>query len=149
MDHFHLIGLPFNNYNISMNILFCAICLILGFFIGYISKRFKKNPVNVTNKYIRRGLYTKEFYVTGPNGEDRGSVEVTFEVGEVESTPKLSKVEVIKFTSTKSEFNNGSDYQKKNLISMVNESWVPSESIEWITSAADIRDKKLNELGIK
>lgn len=45
MDHFHLIGLPFNNYNISMNILFCAICLILGFFIGYISKRFKKNYI--------------------------------------------------------------------------------------------------------
>ena len=131
-----------------MSALFCAICLILGFFIGYFSKRVKKNPTT-TSKYLRRGLYIKEFYVTGPNGEDRGSVEVAFEVGEVESTPKLSKVEVIKFTSTKSEFNNGSEYQKKNLISMVNESWVPSASIEWITSAADIRDKKLDELGIK
>jgi hypothetical protein len=131
-----------------MTILFCTICLIVGFFIGLFSRRKKKDPVEV-NKYIRRGLYTKEFYIKGPDGADKGSIEVVFEVGELESTPKLSKIEVIKFTSNKSEYNNGSEYQKKNLISMVNESWISTDEIEWITSAADIRDKKLSELGIK
>lgn len=62
----------------------------------------------------------------------------------MESTDKLSKIEVIEIKSNQSEYN--TDYNKKRLTDMVDKTWVISSEITWITTAADKRNKKIDEI---
>ena len=62
----------------------------------------------------------------------------------MESTDKLSKIEVIEIKSNQSEYN--TDYNKKRLTDMVDKTWVNSSDITWITTAADKRNKKIDEI---
>ena len=115
---------------------------ILGLPIGFI--KWKKKPKPIVEKYSRRGLLQKSFSITDQITTRKSTVEVTYEIGELESTDKLSKVEVIELNSDQSEFN--SDYNKKRLADMVNKTWVSSSDITWITTAADTRNKKIDEI---
>ena len=115
---------------------------ILGLPIGFI--KWKKKPTPVVEKYSRRGLLQKSFSITDQITTRKSTVEATYEIGELESTDKLSKVEVIELNSDQSEFN--SDYNKKRLSDMVNKTWVSSSDITWITTAADTRNKKIDEI---
>ncbi len=115
---------------------------ILGLPIGFI--KWKKKSVPVVEKYSRRGLLQKSFSITDQITTRKSTVEATYEIGELESTDKLSKVEVIELNSDQSEFN--SDYNKKRLADMVNKTWVSSSDITWITTAADTRNKKIDEI---
>jgi hypothetical protein len=92
--------------------------LILGLPIGFI--KWKKKP-QVVEKYTRRGILQKEF-----------------------STDKLSKIEVISFTPANSEYH--TDYYKKKLTELIDKSWINSKDINWITTAADVRNKKIDEI---
>jgi len=62
----------------------------------------------------------------------------------LESTDRLSKIEVIEIKSNQSEYN--TDYNKKRLTDMVDKTWVSSSEITWITTAADKRNKKIDEI---
>ena len=66
---------------------------ILGVPIGFI--KWKKKPVPIVEKYSRRGLLEKSFSVTDNLTNIKSTVEYNFEIGELESTDKLSKIEVI------------------------------------------------------
>ena len=112
---------------------------ILGVPIGFI--KWKKKPVPIVEKYSRRGLLEKSFSVTDAR---KSTVEVVCEIGELESTDKLSKIEVIEIKSNQSEYN--TDYNKKRLTDMVDKTWVISSEITWITTAADKRNKKIDEI---
>lgn len=116
--------------------------LIIGLPIGFI--KWKKKPVPVVEKYSRRGLFEKSFSVTDALTTRRSTVEVVCEIGELESTDRLSKIEVIEIKSNQSEYN--TDYNKKRLTDMVDKTWVISSEITWITTAADKRNKKIDEI---
>jgi len=115
---------------------------ILGLPIGFI--KWKKKPAPVVEKYSRRGLLEKSFSVTDALTTRKSTVEVVCEIGELESTDKLSKIEVIEIKSNQSEYN--TDYNKKRLTDMVDKTWVSSSEITWITTAADKRNKKIDEI---
>jgi hypothetical protein len=115
---------------------------ILGVPIGFI--KWKKKPVPIVEKYSRRGLLEKSFSVTDALTTRKSTVEVVCEIGELESTDKLSKIEVIEIKSNQSEYN--TDYNKKRLIDMVDKAWIISSEITWITTAADKRNKKIDEI---
>ena len=94
------------------------------------------------SKYIRRGIYTKEFTViTNGNSE---SVEVQFELGEVESTSCMSKVEVVSQVSSMSKYNTES--QKKEFESLVGNSWIGSSEIDWIVDISIERNNKIDKI---
>jgi hypothetical protein len=115
---------------------------ILGLPIGFI--KWKKKSTPVVEKYSRRGLLQKNFSVTDNLTDRKNTVDVQYEIGELESTDKLSKVEVIELKSDKSEYN--TEYNKKRLLDMVDKTWVSSDDITWITTAADKRNKKIDEI---
>lgn len=115
---------------------------ILGLPIGFI--KWKKKTVPLVEKYSRRGLLQKNFSVTDNLTTRTKSVDVQYEIGELESTDKLSKIEVIGLKSDQSEYN--SEYNKKKLTDMVDKTWVNSSDITWITTAADKRNKKIDEI---
>lgn len=113
---------------------------ILGLPIGFI--KWKKKPV--IEKYSRRGLLHKNFSITSELTTRTKGVDVQYEIGELDSTDKLSKIEVIELKSDQSEYN--SEYNKKRLIEMVDKTWISSDDITWITTAADKRNKKIEEI---
>ena len=115
---------------------------ILGLPIGFI--KWKKKTIPLVEKYSRRGLLQKNFSVTDNLTTRTKSVDVQYEIGELESTDKLSKIEVIELKADQSEYN--TDFNKKKLLNMVDKTWVGSDDITWITTAADKRNKKIDEI---
>ena len=116
---------------------------ILGLPVGFIKWKKKPTPP-VVEKYSRRGLLQKNFSVTDNITNRKNTVDVQYEIGELESTDKLSKIEVIELKADQSEYN--TDYNKKRLLDMVDKTWVSSDDITWITTAADLRNKKIDEI---
>jgi hypothetical protein len=114
---------------------------ILGVPIGFI--KWKKKTA-VVEKYSRRGLFGESFSVTDNLTNIKSTVECNFEIGELESTDKLSKIEVIFTQSNQSEYN--TDFNKKRLADMVDKTWVNSSDITWITTPAEIRNKKIDNI---
>jgi hypothetical protein len=114
--------------------------LIIGLPIGFI--KWKKNPV--VEKYSRRGLLNKQYSVFDGSTGRKSTIECVFEVGELESTDTLSKIEVIDLKPNQSQYN--TDYERKRLLEMVDKSWETSKDIHWITSAADKRNQKIDQL---
>jgi hypothetical protein len=114
---------------------------ILGLPIGFI--KWKKKTIPVVEKYIRRGILNKEFRIN-ENGGVKNTVHVQYEIGELESTDKLSKVEVIFLTPSQSEYL--TDFYKKKFTELINKSWIESANINWITTASDIRNKKIDQV---
>lgn len=118
--------------------------ILIGIIIGVL---FTITLANIANKeekvdiekYIRRGLLQKNF-TTNLNG----SVDVMYEIGELESTGSLSKIEVIELKADKSEYN--SEFQKKRLTEMIDKSWVNSKDITWITTTSETRNKKIDQI---
>jgi len=115
---------------------------ILGLPIGFI--KWKKKTIPVVEKYIRRGILNKEFRINENGGGVKSTVHVQYEIGELESTDKLSKVEVIVLTPNQSEYL--TDFYKKKFTELINKSWIESANINWITTASDIRNKKIDQV---
>lgn len=115
---------------------------ILGLPIGFI--KWKKKPTPVVEKYTRRGLLQKSFSITDNLTNRKSTVDVMYEIGELESTDALSKIEVVELKADQSEYN--TEYNKKRLTDMVDKTWVNSNEITWITTAADTRNKKIDQV---
>jgi hypothetical protein len=114
---------------------------ILGLPIGFI--KWKKKTIPVVEKHIRRGILNKEFRIN-ENGGVKNTVHVQYEIGELESTDKLSKVEVIVLTPNQSEYL--TDFYRKKFTDLIDKSWIESTNINWITTASDIRNKKIDQV---
>ena len=118
--------------------------ILIGIIIGVL---FTITLANIANKeekvdiekYIRRGLLQKNF-----TSNLHVSVDVIYEIGELESTGSLSKIEVIELKANQSEYN--SEYQKKKLTEMVDKSWVNCKDITWITTTSETRNKKIDQI---
>jgi hypothetical protein len=125
-----------------MILLGILIGFILGLPIGFI--KWKKKTEPIVEKYSRRGLHQKSFSVTDQLTNKKTTVHVMYEIGELESTEKLSKIEVIELKADQSDYN--TDFNKKRLTEMFDKSWINSSEITWITTAADKRNKKIDEI---
>jgi len=115
---------------------------ILGLPIGFI--KWKKKAIPVVEKYIRRGILNKEFRINDNTSGVKSTVHVQYEIGELESTDKLSKVEVIILTPSQSEYL--TDFYKKKFTDLIDKSWIESANINWITTTADVRNKKIEQI---
>jgi hypothetical protein len=120
--------------------------LILGLIPGgilYRAKYKEKKRLSLIPKHIRRGILTNECGISRA-GTKLYDVEVQFEVGELESTDTMSKIEVISCTVSQSSSNSEKD--RKEFSDMVNNSWVDSDRIKWITSTASKRNSKIDQI---
>jgi hypothetical protein len=124
------------------------------FFVGFITgiiflKIYQSVKTNKTktkrSKYLRRGLYTNSYSIS-QNGHKTGEVTVQFEVGELEKSPGMSKVEVINLSTSSTVYNKEGD-DRDRMKSMVDNLWLDSSKIEWIEDPIQkMRDEKLNEI---
>ena len=119
---------------------------IIGLLIGltpsiyYIIKYNKKQPP--VEKYQRRGIYNVTYNVT--RGDWKGTTTIQYEIGELECTTDMSKIEVISLTSEQSRFNTPDE--KKSFTEHINKSWVDSSEIKWIESVVSERNKKIEQI---
>jgi hypothetical protein len=119
---------------------------IIGLLIGltpsiyYIIKYNKKKPI--VEKYQRRGIYNVTYNVT--RGDWKGTTTIQYEIGELECTTDMSKIEVISLTSEQSRFNTSDE--KKSFTDHINKSWVDSSEIKWIESVVSERNKKIEQI---
>lgn len=123
--------------------IFYLISFVSGFLLGFKIKRSKKTKVNDN----RRGLLKKEFTSSSPFGK-KEEFEVVFEVEEVESSETRSKVHVIGYVSSKSDYNEegSNNIYKEKVTSMIEGSWILSSQIEWIDSKSKIRMQKIEDI---
>jgi len=119
---------------------------ILGLPIGFI--KWKKKTIPVVEKHIRSsgisGILNKEFAINDNTNGKKSIVYVQYEIGELESTDKLSKVEVIVLTPNQSEYL--TDFYRKKFTDLIDKSWIESTNINWITTTADVRNKKIDQV---
>jgi hypothetical protein len=119
---------------------------IIGLLIGltpsiyYIIKYNKRKPI--VEKYQRRGIYNVTYNVT--RGDWKGTTTIQYEIGELECTTDMSKIEVISLTSEQSRFNTPDE--KKSFTDHINKSWVDSSEIKWIESVVSERNKKIEQI---
>lgn len=119
---------------------------IIGLLIGltpsiyYIIKYNKKQPP--VEKYQRRGIYNVTYNVT--RGDWKGTTTIQYEIGELECTTDMSKIEVISLISEQSRFNTPDE--KKSFTEHINKSWVDSSEIKWIESVVSERNKKIEQI---
>ena len=119
--------------------------LIISLLIGLILVRVDKNNKKSKEvKYIKRGIYSTSYSTTNDFTLKKRSFDVQFEIGELESTATKSKVEVINCISSLSEFN--TDTSRARISKMVNNTWVLSSEIEWISDLAKVRGDKLDQI---
>ena len=127
-----------------------TIFFLVGFITGIIFlKIYHSVKTNKTktkrSKYLRRGLYTNSYSIS-QNGHKTGEVTVQFEVGELEKSPGMSKVEVINLSTSNTVYNKEGD-DRDRMKSMVDNLWLDSSQIEWIEDPIQkMRDEKLNEI---
>jgi hypothetical protein len=129
-----------------MTTVFFFVGFITGIFFLKIYQFVKTNKTKTKkSKYLRRGLYTNS-YTTSQNGHKTGEVTVQFEVGELEKTPGMSKVEVINLSTSSAAYNK-EGVDRDNMKSMVHNLWLDSSQIEWIEDPIQkMREEKLNEI---
>jgi hypothetical protein len=122
--------------------------LILGlipsayYFIDDLIKKDKSKPS--VDKYQRRGIYNVTYNVKRGYDNYQGEVDIQYEVGEIECTTDMSKIEVISLTANQSRFNTPDE--KKSFINQIDKSWVDSASIKWIESVTSERNKKIEKI---
>jgi len=128
--------------------LYYILGIITGIFLLKIYQLIKINKQKQKTKkpkYLRRGIYTNSYTISN-SGVHTGSVDVQFEIGELEKTSNKSKVEVINISTSNAEYNREGP-SRDRLVSMINISWIDSNLIEWIEDPIQkIRDEKLNEI---
>lgn len=125
-----------------MNTILFTLFAILFIFIGYIICYFHIGKGKNENTK-RKGLLSRTYTIGDPSSNR--SLDVEFEVMEIESTDTKTKVKVVGSFASNSEYNTGTS--KDKLIKMIDGSWVPTNDISWIEkSTSQKRDDKINEL---
>jgi hypothetical protein len=109
--------------------------LSIGFFLWYKKKQ---------KKFTKRGLLDKEFTITDNKTFNKHTIKCQYEIEEIESTDTLTKVRVIQMSPSNSEWNSANN--KNRLKEMIDGSWIETNDIKWITTAADVRNRKIDEI---
>lgn len=113
--------------------------------IGILSiKRKTKKSKPTEPIYSRKGLHRRSFTVTNVLGE-KSTMDVEFEIGEVESSSKKSKVKILATWISQSQHDNADNRAK--IKSMVDETWIDKSDVEWLDrSIDDEREEKLKKI---
>jgi hypothetical protein len=128
------------------------VLFICGLFTGFIirsiffsSKNSGRKSGEMEKSYLRKGLYTQKYQIT-QLGVKVSEIDVNFEVGEIEKTKNKSKVKVLDMVSSSAEYNNASS-QRDKLKSMIENSWIESNEVEWIEDdLSEKREEKINKI---
>ncbi len=128
------------------------VLFICGLFTGFIirsiffsSKNSGRKSGEMEKSYLRKGLYTQKYQIT-QLGVKVSEIDVNFEVGEIQKTKNKSKVKVLDMVSSSAEYNNASS-QRDKLKSMVENSWIESNEVEWIEDdLSEKREEKINKI---
>lgn len=124
------------------NILYLFIGLISGYTISYLRSKILNKEDSISR---RRGLYRHRLTSTDRITKATESIEVNAEILELESTDKKSKIRVINIITDKSDYN--TDVYLKSIHKMIDNTWINSSEIEWITSSkSSIRNEKINSI---
>jgi hypothetical protein len=122
------------------------ITFIIGVLVGLIPTFYllfnNNSNKKVNEEYLRRGIYNLSFNCT--RGNWQGSVNIQYEVGEIESADDVSKIEVISLIADQSRFNTVEE--KKTFIGQINHSWIDSSKIKWLSTKSSEREKKINQI---
>ncbi len=122
-----------------MTILLCFIFFVLGALTMWLSTKNFSNAANKSN-ILRKGLIERE-YTLGAE-----SISVDFEVGEVERSKTKSKVIVLSFVASKSIANTDVG-TREGLKKFINNTWIDTNSIDWLVEDTSVnREKKINEI---
>lgn len=125
--------------------------IIIGFIIGVLVTLIKLGHSNSKEKkveYERRGIYVRNFTISREKeGVDVniGTVNATYELGEVDSTDDMSKVKVLSIISDRSEYNTNPGELSK-LTTMIDNTWISSKDIKWINSTTKKRNDKIDQI---
>lgn len=115
--------------------------LIIGLVLG-VSTRYI--PTNKKSPYLRRGILMRAYSVTSL-GVKTDEFECQLEIGELERTDKKSKIKIINYIPSGTKHGNESD--EKKVRKLVDNSWIESTEVEWITtSLSDQRNEKLSKI---
>lgn len=122
---------------------------MIGFIIGLIlglipSGYYLIRSKSTVDKYQRRGIYDVTYNTKRGYDNYQDEVDIQYEVGEIECTTDMSKIEVISLTANHSRFNTPDE--KKSFIDQIDKSWVDSSSIKWIESVTSERNKKIEKI---
>lgn len=118
---------------------------IIGLILGLIPSAYyfiRSKPT--VEKYQRRGIYNLKYNVKRGYDNYQGEVDIQYEVGEIECTTDMSKIEVISLTANQSRFNTPDE--KKSFINNIDKSWVDSSEIKWIENISSERNKKIEKI---
>lgn len=96
--------------------------------------------VNKKIKFTRKGLYKGVF--TSTNSLNKFEADVLIEIGEIESSGTKSKVKVINIQST----NGLTAERKKDISGIIDNTWIDSNSIEWLDFTSTQRDEKIDNI---
>lgn len=117
------------------------IWILVGIIIGFITG-FLVNRVDKKSDYIRRGIINREYTVSG-SGD---CFEAQFEIGETERTDSKSKIKILNCTVISGTKHNDVATITK-VKKLIDDTWIESNSIEWIVdSIVDERNKKLEKI---
>ena len=126
-----------------INLLFFISGCIVTIGILSIKRKIKKSK-STEPIYLRKGLHRRSFTVTTILGE-KSSMDVEFEVGEIESSSKKSKIKILKTWIAQSQHDN--DDHREKIKSMVDETWVNKNDVEWLDRTIDVeREEKLKKI---
>ena len=120
-------------------ILYLIIGILIGIFLGVVMILSYQSTKKVVPEYIsgRRGVYFKKMMPITM------TIEVQFEVEAIDSTPSLTKIKVI---SCSVPGNMSYSSYRQGMINVIDNSWVKTSEIEWVTNTQDIREQKLNSI---
>lgn len=122
-----------------MTILLCFIFFVLGALTMWLSTKNFSNAANKPN-ILRKGLIERE-YTLGTE-----SFSVDFEIGEIERSKTKSKVIVLSFVASKSIANTDVG-TREGLKKFINNTWIDTNSIDWLVEDTSVnREKKINEI---
>jgi|GEM_PF-3885865 len=126
--------------------------IIIGFIFGSFSNmnKIKSKKLNEV-KNLKRGIINRKYTSESPF-EKSESVDVDIEIYEVECTNTKSKIKIIRdeknnpsIIFSNSKFN--TNQSKKKVIDFIDNSWVETNSIEWITDTLSTqREQKINKI---
>jgi hypothetical protein len=101
-------------------------------------------PRKKPGRYLRRGILFRTYSVH-EGSTKTGEMNCQLEVGELERTDKMSKIEIINYIPSGTQ--HATPETEKNIRKIVDGLWIETSEIQWIVdSVEDQRDKKLEQI---
>lgn len=122
-------------------LLFLSIGVLIGISISYVYWKYSQKKPLLGSHQLRRGL----FKTTLKNNVDDSNFDINYEVEEISKSKLKSKIKIIDYKSSNSKYNE--IFWRKTIIDIHDNSWIDTNSIDWIESdISTIRDNKIKQI---